>query len=232
MVATHAHAFPDSYETVNLNIRSFTLSEGETRSVSVGTEWCHVQKVYVQASGYNSSSSTFQVLANGDAKGTIYVPGRDPSYIVTIGEVTSSIQFQHLSGGAANIKSISVVRSCRPGSSVVTEPYYPEYSVNDRNDASALARRAINIVNQLQPYANYDEFGIYLLPIKKAAARAYAAAQARGSVSATVHQYLVILKAQIDYATPYVEETFERSAVFELSIELKSLGERLDSLLR
>ena len=35
----------------------------------------------------------FDVVVNGDVKGTIYVPGRDPSYIVTVGDYTDSIEF-------------------------------------------------------------------------------------------------------------------------------------------
>ncbi len=232
VVTANAQAFSNKTETINLNVTPFYLYSGETRTVSLGNDWRYVQKIFVQASGANSQSATFQVVANGDVKGTIYVPGRDPSYVVTIGETTNSIQLQHVSGGTAYIQSITVVRDCRPVSSVPTEPYYSDYSWPARNEASALARRAITIVNQLQPYANYDEFGVYLLPIKKAAARAYAAAEARGSVSFTVHEHLRILKAQIDYAALYVDETFERSAVFELVIELKSLGDRLDMLLR
>ena len=236
-VTAQAQAYPEPTETVNLNITPFYLAPGETRSVSLGNDWYHVQKIYVQASGVNSYTSTFQVVANGDVKGTVYVPGRDPSYVVTIGEVAGSLQLQHIAGGYAYIRSISVVRFSRPTSTVVTPspvypPSHPDYSWPEKNEASVLARRAINIINSLQPYANFDEFGLYLLPIKKAAGRAYAAAQAKGSISASVHELLVALKAQIDYATPYVDETFERSAVFELAIELKSLGERLDALLK
>lgn len=235
-VAAQADSFSGPAETVNLNISPFYLSPGETRTVSLGSDWYHVQKVFIQVSGVNSYTSTFQVVANGDVKGTIWVPGKDPSYVVTIGEVAGSLQLQHLSGGSAYVKSISVVRYVKSIPTVTPLPvpptYDPGYSVGVKNEASLLARKAINIINGLQPYANFDEFGVYLLPIKKAAGRAYAAAEARGSVSATVHQYLQILKAQIDYATPYVDETFERSAVFELAIELKALGERLDAMLK
>jgi len=235
-VTASAESYPGPTETVNLHITPFYLAPGEVRSVNLGSDWYHVQKVYIQASGVNSYTSTFQVVANGDVKGTVYVPGRDPSYVVTIGEVTGSLQLQHISGGYAYIKNITVVRYCQPVNTSypvpVAPPYHPGYTVYEKNEASQLARKAINIIDGLQPYANFDEFGVYLLPIKKAAARAYASAEAKGSVSATVHEYLRALKVQIDYATPYVEETFERSAVFELAIELKALGERLDTLLK
>ena len=235
-VAAQAQGYPEPTETVNLNISPFYLSRGQVQSVHLGGDWHHVQKVYIQASGVNNYVSTFQVSANGDVKGTVLVPGSDPWYTVTVGEVANSIQLQHISGGTTYIKAITVVRYCRPVSTVEPTPVYPvkppTYTWPEKNEASSLARQAINIINGLQPYANFDEFGLYLLPIKKAAGRAYAAAQAKGSISASVHEYLQALKAQIDYATPYIDETFERSAVFELAIELKALGERLETLLK
>ena len=235
-VASQAQVYPEPVETVNLNLSPFYLSRGQVQTVHLGSDWRHIVKVYIQASGVNNYVSTFQVVANGDVKGTVLVPGSDPWYVVTVGEVASSLQLQHVSGGTAYIKAISVVRYSRPVSTVEPTPVYPikppSYSWPEKNEAAALARQAINIINGLQPYANFDEFGLYLLPIKKAAGRAYAAAQAKGSISASVHEYLQALKAQIDYATPYVDETFERSAVFELAIELKALGERLETLLK
>ena len=63
-----------------------------------------------QAEGYYGDS-TFEVVVNGDTKGTVRVPGRDPSYVVTVGEVTSSIQFRQTAGGNAHIRSVLAVES-------------------------------------------------------------------------------------------------------------------------
>ena len=232
VASSNTQAFTDSTETIKLNIAPFYLSPGETRTVQLGNDWHHVQKIYIQANGAHSQDATFQVIANGDVKGTIYVPGRDPSYVVTIASVADSIQLQHVSGGTAHVRSITVVRSCRSVRATPPGEFYSDDYLSARNEASRLARRAITIVDKLQPFASHSEFGWYLLPIKKSAAIAYAAAEARGPISATVHVSLRQLKAQIEYAIPYIDETFERSGVFELAIELKSLGDRLDMLLR
>lgn len=67
----------------------------------------YVSKLYISAVGYNGSSGYFDVMVNGDIKGTIYVPGRDPSYIVNIADYTSSIQLRALDGSTF-IQSIKV----------------------------------------------------------------------------------------------------------------------------
>jgi hypothetical protein len=98
-----------------------------------------------------------------------------------------------------------------------------------RSHGAKMALRAIHLVEQLEPYASYNEYGEYLLPIKKLAARAYAYASVRDDLSADVKFSLLALKRQIDYATSYVNETFERTAAFETAIALVTLGEELKS---
>jgi hypothetical protein len=50
----------------------------------------------------------FDVVVNGDVKGTVYVPGRDPSYFVTIEDSADSIELVSR-GGTTIISRILVV---------------------------------------------------------------------------------------------------------------------------
>ena len=220
----------DQIETISLGGANFTLNPQAMESVSLNG-WRNVQKLFVNATG-NGGEGMFEVVVNGDVKGTIHVPGRDPLYVVTVNEVTSSIQFRHLSGRSVWIQGVSAVQSVRSFST----SGYPEWTNCERsncvgfhasNEASNLALRAIRLVDKLQGFTDYQNYGIYLLPIKKTAARAYAAADARGPLSGKVRELLICLQAQIAYAKPYIENTFERTFAFEFAVELLSLEYKL-----
>jgi hypothetical protein len=62
----------------------------------------------VQAQGI-SSDSVIEVMVNGQVKGTIYAPGRDPSYVVTIGD-NGGLDDEHAHPKNAN-EMMSVVRN-------------------------------------------------------------------------------------------------------------------------
>lgn len=77
---------------------AFTLYSGSTQQVRLdGAKF--VKKLIISAEGIRSDAM-FDVMVNGDVKGTVYVPGRDPSYIVTVGEYTDSIEFISRNGTA------------------------------------------------------------------------------------------------------------------------------------
>lgn len=231
-----ADYFSDSSSTVDLGTGNIHLGTQQMKAVQLG-DWRYVKKLYLNAIG-NSCDATFEVMVNGDIKGTVHVPGRDPFYVVTVNEVTSSIEFRHLSGCSATIQRVQIVQSDRTVSGINSPSWRgcrrncSDIDFPVRNEASMIARRAIRLVDELQGYADYKQFGEYLLPIKKAAARAYAGAEARGVLSQKVHDLLTCLQVQIVYARPYVENTFERSNAFELAIELLSLENKLDAILR
>jgi hypothetical protein len=90
-----------------------------------------------------------------------------------------------------------------------------------------VANRAIMLVDRLADYASYREYGLYLLPIKKAAAEARAVAEARGDASGYGQAYYRALLASLDCAQPYLSETFERSSVFQVATELLTLREHI-----
>jgi len=234
----------DKLDTYSLSDSDFHLDPGEMETINL-SGWRYVKKIYVRAAGASNIDGTFEVVANGDIKGTIYVPGKDPLYVVTIGEVIRSLQFRHVSGGKARIFNVKATMSDRVQK---IRPIENDIFANDSiccggnaeapldhfpagNLASKVARRAITLVDKLEGFANYKEYGVYLLPIKKSAGRAYAVSTARGVLSRVTRQSLLVLKRQIEFACPYLDEAFERDHVFNLAVELMSLGEQINELL-
>ena len=223
--------FNERFETTSVS-SEFRLNQGGMQTVQLHGGWRHVKKIIVSAQGASYSASTFQVVANGDVKGTIYVPGYDLSYIVTIEETVNSIQFQHVSGGDARILDVKVVQSER--SLGGSDDFYMDdngMSLSARNQAMSLARRAIQIVNALERHTTYRDFGTYLLPVKTSAARLYAKASARGDLSGRVRKSLVAMKQQIEFSRDYIEEAFTKDDTFQLAIELLALEEKMDAVL-
>lgn len=99
--------YDDNYTTTqSILSRSIILEPGTTRSISIRSPR-YVKKLIVTAEGVRNDAK-FEVMVNGDVKGTIYVPGRDPSYIVTVEDYTSSIELIS-QFGRARINQIMVV---------------------------------------------------------------------------------------------------------------------------
>jgi hypothetical protein len=215
----------DDVNTVDLWGGHFVLSRGETESVQLDG-FRHVRKVIVQAEGLDSLGGSFEVIVNGDVKGTVYVPGQDPSYVVTVESAASSIQFRHSGGGRIAIRNVKAVQSLYGVDAATSHAPFMA-----RNEAAGLARKAIALVDELENYANYNEYGTYLLPIKVAAGQAYAVASARGELSQKTRTSLLRLRAEIEAARAYLTTAFQRNAAFDLCVELLSVSERLDQIL-
>lgn len=87
--------------------RPFTLERGTTQQVKLNGAR-NIKKIIVSAEGIRQDAM-FDVVVNGDIKGTIYVPGSDPSYFVTVNEYADSIEFVSRNGNAI-ISKILVIR--------------------------------------------------------------------------------------------------------------------------
>lgn len=249
VTATKALAYDnDENETVTVASSYFRLEPGQTKSLRLDG-WRQVKKIFVEAEATGSSDARFDVITNGDVKGTVHVPGYDPSYVITIGEKINSIEFRHLSGGAARIKSVKVVQELDDFGQNRYRRYFDTGYYYDASDyqrwgsdysrwpvtgrASAMALRAMDLVDALEGFVNYNDYGKYFLPIKKNAGVAYSIARARGDISLKVRTALVNLKDSIGLAIPYVENhMFEVEYAFRLAVELDTLYEELDSVLR
>lgn len=86
--------------------RAIRLESGTTQQVRLnGSQY--IKKLIISAEGVRNDAM-FDVVVNGDVKGTVYVPGRDPSYFVTIDDNADSIELVSR-GGAAIISRILIV---------------------------------------------------------------------------------------------------------------------------
>jgi hypothetical protein len=96
--------YDESYErapvarTSDAISRPFTLSSGTTQQVRLSGQR-YIKKLIISAEGIRNDAM-FDVVVNGDVKGTVYVPGRDPSYFVTIEDSADSIEFVSRNGNA------------------------------------------------------------------------------------------------------------------------------------
>jgi hypothetical protein len=205
----------------------FRLQNGEVDTVNL-SGWGYVEKIYVQAEGIYRDA-TFEVIANGEVKGTVYVPGRDPSYVVTIRETVQSLQFRHINGGDVRIRSVVAEMS---GS--VAMPWTlgnRPMSFEARNQAMQVASQTISVVQALEDHLDYLTYGNYILPIKKSAARLYAVAAARGDLSGKTQAALMTLGAQIHTACRILDQQLAQNATFDLATEMMTIEEQIKDIL-
>jgi hypothetical protein len=239
VLADHDHHMPA--DTITLD-GGFWLDEGETRNVRVSYDWRYVKNIFLRLEA-QGQSAWVNVYANGTKKGNAYVPGRDPSYLVTIGEAVRTIQLQHGGGGRVWVGDIKATVAAWPPPGALEEenPYsfdftpgkYPDIDrFFERNMATSLAQAALAIVGYLRPHADPEmEYVRYLLPIKIAAARVLYIAQAHGVLGEEVRPALEALVAQVVSARPYTDSLLKKDSTFELGVRLLALKEKIKDLI-
>jgi len=77
---------------------SFSLLNGTTQQVRLNGGK-QIKNIIISAEGIRGPA-VFDVVVNGEVKGTVYVPDRDPSYFVTIKDYTNSIELVSRTGTA------------------------------------------------------------------------------------------------------------------------------------
>lgn len=225
----HAQSTTQNIEAVSLLATgSIRLEPGETRSISIDG-FRHIQKLHIEAWGVRNEAM-FEILVNGEVKGTIFVPARDPEYVVTIAEATRSIQLRHKTGATVAIENIIAHQSTQRARDPQNE--FSTGAFVDRSFAAAISRDVINQIDRLSDQTKYTDAALYLIPIKVAAGRTWSMAQARGDSSQRVAQQLTILLGQMHFASPFVESLLRDSALFEDAVALLALQERLEAALR
>lgn len=185
----------------------------------------HIKNLIIQAQGLNRDSMV-EVMVNGEVKGTIYAPGNDPSYLVTVEETASSIQFRHRSGSAMNILNVTATMSVWSS---------PEESRKGGihgsfTEVQELANRAIQAVEAIRTYSSLQEEETYLMPIKKKAGQVLVMSDARGDLSGHTITALIALQKQIEFANSYLTEKMEQEGLFDEVVELLSVREKIDDL--
>jgi len=115
-------------------------------------------------------------------------------------------------------------------------PRPPRYDYGNRSYAFKgmslhIANRLINIVEQLEPYTNIQEYEESLLPIKKQAGRLKSRVNGRAKLK-RVKNTLLHLSALLDAETEFIENLTDRDALFNTGVELDTIRESVKSLIR
>jgi hypothetical protein len=103
----HGGNYESPTHTADILTHTVRLESGTTKQIRLPNGGQYIKKLIISAEGLRNDAM-FEVVVNGDVKGTVYVPGRDPSYFVTIEDSTDSIELVSR-GGTALISRILVV---------------------------------------------------------------------------------------------------------------------------
>lgn len=207
----------------------------------------YIYSLQFQVEAVGSHDAGASVWVNNDKKGDLFAPGRsDPSLTITVEAESEWIRvdgysFPNQSGTLRIKKVVAYVHPhaprvpelpesnqgipnldiCRSCSSLPFDTYHY------RTRLGAIANRLIILVDRLDGYTDYANYGRYLLPIKKSAAMVRARAETYGDASRSSRIYYENLLACLDHAEPYLSNMYERNAAFELATELLGMREYL-----
>lgn len=221
--STFAQRRMPSFETSKIS-GSFVVGTSGMESINL-YQARFIRNIVVQAEGVYHDSM-IEVMVNGEVKGTIYAPGRDPSYVVTIGETTSSIQFRHKSGDRMRIISVTATMSQWSGHI----PQRGGYNAS-HGEVEELAERTLYALEVIRHYSTLEEEETYLMPIKKKAGQVLVMARGRGMNSRKTAEALQVLHTQIEFSKDYIYLLMEQDGLFESAVELLSISQRIDDLL-
>ncbi len=214
-------AFAQNFETVTLP--GLKVSAAETKSLKLKNAR-YIRNLVVQAEGVDGNSEV-EVMVNGVVKGSIYAPGKDPSYVITVGETARSVEFRHRAGSALRILDVKATLSEWQGSSAEQNFHGSE------SEAAQFARDVITVLGKLKPYVNPEDEGQYLWPIRNQANYVLIYLDVKGSTSEKAHNALMALIDQIDFAKEYIEDLMQTDATFDYAIELLTLREKIQDRL-
>lgn len=226
LAANQALAF--DWTTRELVSQAFDVPGGQSRSIALNGSY-QIKNLVVQARPANRDGGIVDVLVNGEVKGTIYVPGTDPSYIVTVGEGASSIEF--ISRTTATIRIDRIIGTVS-NSSGYPKNFDPVALLMPKNEVTELSRLAIRTVDSLMNWTTADNNEKYLLPIKTSSGRLYAIASSRGELSAKTARAIHALITQFDLAQTFFDKSLTCNECFNDVIQLLAIRERFDKAIQ
>lgn len=198
--------------------KTIFLSSNESFKLDFDS-YFYVEKIIVSGEGIGKDSM-IEVLVDNKVKGTIYFPGRDPDYIVTIREVTKSLEFRHLNGAKAKISGIKVFRSESGyesgGGNLLGKFYLMNFS-----------KQFIEYSRILEEKIPTKDFERNILPSKIAAGNLFAVASARGDVSLKSMEKYQALYFTMTLSIPYIDTLLSHAATFDLALKYLSLYEEI-----
>lgn len=216
----------ESFETITLG-ESFTVSDAQTKSIKLDNVR-YVKNLFIQAEGV-AKDSQVEVFVNGELKGSIYAPGRDPSYYITVNESARSIEFRHRAGATMRIIDIKATVSGRKGAVVADNDNVQFKGTSDKQIIN-LAREAQQVVDRLQDHCNPVDYAMYFYPIKKAAGLVSVYAAAYGNLSTQTLAQTRSLADQIKFAAPHLSLMASYHEGFDLVVRLLTVQAKIDDL--
>lgn len=223
LATTAAHAA--QWKTIEVIGQTVTVGAGEIRSVQLPSA-LNIYKLLIQAESTGRENALFDVIVNGDTKGTVLTPSVDPTYVVTVVQTTSSVQFRSLSGGGFRLLRVLAVVNIADENG-----RSPVRSFPVSGQITQIALQSISLIRQMEPMATPAEQAMYLIPVKASAGRLYAVASAYGPSSERTRQAALELLGQIDGAKAFMDLQMSRNGSFDCIVEMLSLRAALDSLI-
>lgn len=223
VVSTTAFAY-EYRETITIMDTTRIVNHGETASIQVpGRPFIH--KLLIQAEGAGRNDAYAEVMVNGDIKGTLYLPGRDPHYVVTVAETSGSIEISMVQG-AGRFLSIKAVVS---NSDEDTWKPIPDHY---KSRIGRISSEIIQITNYLDRFTSFPDYQTHLLPLRRASALALAYAESRGDLSQTARPFYEAVVDVLDSSEDYFQRSLEVPQMQDGVIRLMTLREKLKVLLQ
>ena len=210
----------------NMDLGSVIVTNSETKSLSLGPAR-YIKNIIIQAEGI-ATASTIEVMVNGQVKGTVFAPGSDPSYVVTIAETANSIEFRHRTGGTMRV--INVLATVSTWQGKPSKGHEGPLNGAD-NEVRKLAERTLLTLEDLNHFSQPQDEALYLFPIKKQAGLVIVYSDAKGSYSHKAILALEALQNQIDFAKTYLEGLLKNADAFDAVVDLLTVRESIEELL-
>lgn len=208
----------------NILNSAIIINPAQQQIISTG-RFYYIDHLIINAEGI-VSDSTVEIIVNGVVKGTIYAPGRDPEYVVTVREVTNHVEIRYKSGSKMRISSLIIFRSedgYEPGS-------FGHLPVG-KEIATYIASSVIDLSRKLELIIPTSDFEKHILPVKIVAGQLYAVASAHGDISLKTMDKLLALNFAISLSVNYIEELLKIGKTFELAVKYLEIKEQIkDSL--
>jgi hypothetical protein len=194
------------------------VGAGKTLNVAPGGQKVYIHNIAVQAEGLGSHGANIgmEVYVDGEFIGNTFVPVVDPRFHFNISrwgrQITlSATPAPGQDAHTLRVKAVTAVISSnnqpqQPQQPSMPGPWDPIYdtaqhptcgtcvglpfpSKGFHSVMGALSNEAVKLVNDLRGFTNYQDFGRYLLPIRKAALESRSVAENLGDASGEARPY-------------------------------------------
>ncbi|MDO9180976.1 MAG: hypothetical protein Q7U04_01145 [Bacteriovorax sp.] len=195
------------------------LNQGQSYFLNLSKSY-YIDHLVISAEGI-ADDSMLEVLVDDEVRGTIYAPGIDPQYVVTIKEVNHRIEFRHRSGAKMRILGVKIFHS-ENGFDPNTRglPVSKYYAAN-------FANQVILLTKTLETILPFEDFKKNLLPTKIAAGQLFAIADARGDISVKTLEKFQALYFTMNMANGYVDELLSSNSTFDLAVKFLEMKEEI-----